>query len=154
MRPPYIQILRSTVPDARGLYAGPHIDEVSLILDGGTIYTGQALSLATHTLRHAAPVMAVGEYPDVWCAGTFRGRPAFVAQGEPMRWTRAGVEGSGYTGIHLHSWEGRSDGCITTPQWWIGATLAACEDIIRAGEWTPARHKDGRWMIGAVVTRV
>ena len=64
---------------------------------------------------------------------------------------REGEEATGYTGLNLHDWRGRSDGCITCPAWWIDAVLAACDTLAASADWSPRRHPDGRWCIGLLL---
>lgn len=150
----YIRVRRVARVDARGLAVRPHerTDRLDLIIGADAIHTQHGLSVATHTDRDAAPVITPGWHPDVWCPGLHRGRPALVQQGPTaMRWTRGGRHESGWTGLNLHDWLGRSDGCVTAPTWWVDAALAACDALAQSGGWAPTRHPDGRWCIGVLL---
>lgn len=156
MGPPsvYIRVRRLAEVGATGLLVGPRErrDRIDLIMPDGEIGTRAGLSVATHTERDAAPTIDAGWHPDVWCPGLHRGRPGLVQQGpEPLTWTRAGRAESGWSGLNVHSWRGRSDGCITAPEWWVEAVLAACDALAQSGDWSPTRHPDGRWCIGVLI---
>lgn len=111
------------------------------------------LTVGTHTRRRAAPVVEPGWWPDAYCPGLHRGRPALVQQGRrALPYRRAGyLHEEDYAGLNLHSWEGRSDGCLTAPGWWIDAVLAALYHLAQSGSWAPARHPDGRWCVGLLL---
>lgn len=150
----YIRVRRLAQVDGQGIAWRPdeHLDRIALVTPDGDVSTLRGLSVATHTERDAAPVIDACWHPDVWCPGLHRGRPAFVQQGpQPMHWHRAERQESGYTGLNLHDWQGRSDGCVTAPTWWVDAALAACDALAQSGDWQPTRHPDGRWCIGLLL---
>lgn len=124
------------------------LDTIALVIGEHRI-EGPALTVATHTGRDAAPVIATGEHRAAYCPGLHRGRPALVQQGlSAVPYDRGGERVTGdYTGLNIHSWEGRSDGCITAPGWWVEAALAALDHLAQSGEWLAERHPDGRWCV-------
>jgi len=125
----YIRAVRLAQVDERGILIGDQRhDRLTLYLPDGEICTTAGLTVATHTVHHAAPVILPGWYPDAYRVGLHRGRPALVHQGlTRLQWMRGTEIQAGYTGLNAHDWRGRSDGCITAPSWWVGAVLAAIE---------------------------
>jgi hypothetical protein len=128
--PIYIRAVRISRTDARGLLIGEgRHDRLYLHLPGGYVWTDTALTVATHTEREAAPIIAPGWHPRAYAIGPHgrreHRRQALVHWGEPLRWTRGGREETGYTGLNIHDDRGRSDGCILAPDWWMQATMAA-----------------------------
>lgn len=120
-------------------------DLVVLVLPDVKV-SGVARTLPTHVERGVSPpIIQQGWYPDAYCAGKHRGRPAFVQQGytAPLYRRHDGSSGNDSRGLNIHDWRGRSDGCITVPHAWIAAALEA---FALVGELR--KHPDGRPCIG------
>jgi len=127
MPPYYLRVLRVTPADEQGLATtDERRDRIYLHTPDGYLFAYGG-AVATHTERHAAPEILPGWYPDAYQVGLHMGRPALVHWGEPLTWERGGRLESGHTGLNVHDWRGRSDGCITPPGWWVDAALAVCE---------------------------
>lgn len=124
-------------------------DRLELVVRGEVAIVAQGLTAATETERDAAPIIAPGLHAAVYCPGLHKGRPALVQQGlQAIPYTRGGTHTVGdYTGLNLHSWRGRSDGCLTAPGWFIEAVLSALDELAQSGDWQPRRHPDGRWCV-------
>lgn len=159
MLPPvYIraQRIRSTRVDDRGVLVegAPHEDRWSLIYDGGEISAWRGLTVATHTIREHAPVMLPGWYPDSLAAGLHDGDPALRFEGRVAPRYRRGstVRQDWRAHLLIHDYAGRSDGCLTAPQWWIDATIAALHRLARTPGWRPWRRPDdARWTVGLLL---
>lgn len=157
---PYIRIIRlpstraAMRPDGTVPASIQRADRFSLLVpDDFAIETVRGLSVATHTERHAAPVLVAGWYPDALCPGMHRGDPALRFEGyTPPRYDRSGVIRQDYeSGILIHDFNARSDGCPTAPQPWVDAVIAYLDRLAEGGAWNPRRHKDGRWCVSLQV---
>ena len=126
--PIYIYIRRQTQVDPRtGLYEGPAVDLFRFHHPDLGVIDALGRTLPTHRAGKSPPVILPGWYPDAYVVGQHAGRLAWVQQGTTsVRYRRHdGTVGDDYTGLNLHSWKGDSNGCLTTVEAWIRATIGA-----------------------------